>query len=413
MVKKAVGFALGGHITTQNASFKRIAKRLEKEGYEFYGAKNGFEAFSTEEAYPLHSRDISKNIAGFVAGAGRASLTKEDGSIDKDMMQKANYFFEKHGFDIAIGSGGDDHGMQMKILKENLERKVGIYVINKTMDNDLGGIDMAVDREGKVAPYTDFTNGFQTAVSVGIQRIKNAFSGAWTNNCPYLVGHFGRETNWVGITLAYWGLADKIIYGELPDSHPGHSIEKIRDLILESQDKNEKRYGRRFAMIIVPEGTRISGIEHASGLIDPHGHHKLNPEVLVAHLKEELEIRYKLKTQTEGITYEMRNSPPTAKDIKFAEKSADVIADAILDEENKVDGLESTFKIVNGEVEAGLAPIEKVSQKRYSLYYPHPLINMGTFEVTDEIGKYYAPLFGKRKDFLGKMFKKHKVVSIS
>ena len=46
----------------------------------------------------------------------------------------------------------------MDILNKELGNKVGFYVVDKTMDNDLGGR----------LPYTDFTNGFHTAVEKGV-----------------------------------------------------------------------------------------------------------------------------------------------------------------------------------------------------------------------------------------------------
>lgn len=389
MAKKVIFFALGGHIATQNASFRKIIEVLEPKGYEFYGAKNGFSCFDTGEFYRLRLNSIPKDFAGFVAGAGRSSLTK-NGIVDQEKVEKAKRFFAAGGFDMAVGSGGDDHGKQMAILEASLEGKLGVYVLNKTMDNDLGGKD-GVDG----APYTDLTNGFHTAVVRGVEMIKQHFSGAWTNNLPYLVGHFGRETNWVGAALAHWGNADKIIYGELPEDHQGHSLETIYNLIKEAQDKNESLYGRRFAMIIVPEGTRISGIEGFSkDLIDAHGHHKLQPEILVSNLKTALEKRYKMKTQTFGITYEMRNFTPTEVDLALAEGSAEVLARAI---ENGNSGVESTFKMQDTTTIVGLEKIEKVSEKRYASYYPKPLINPETFEVTDEMGDYYYNLFGEKE----------------
>lgn len=400
MVKRIVCFALGGHIATQNTSFREIAEILEPKGYEFCGAEDGFKAFETGNVHKLKADEIPRNFAGFVAGAGRFSLTEKDGSINQNKLDRAVEFFKKGKFDIAIGSGGDDHGKQMAILNQELGKKVGIYVINKTMDNDLGG----------KLPYTDFTNGYHTAVRKGVEMMHQHFAGAWTNNLPYLIGHFGRETNWVGVALAYWGLANKIIYGELSEEHQGHSIEKIYELILESQENNEKKYGRRFAMIVVSEGTRISGLKHVSrDLIDAHGHHKLNPEVLTTELKKELEKKFRLKTQTVGITYEMRNFIPTKKEVGYAEESAEVIAKAILRREN---GVESTFKIKGGKVKTGTAPIEKVSEKRYASYYPKSLINKKTFEVTDEIGRYYRPLFGERKTLASLLPGRPKVINV-
>lgn len=406
MVKKAVCFALGGHIATQNASFKELMKQLPD--WEFYGAEDGFEAFKTGNTYPLSPDFIPREFSGFYSGAGRAAITdKKTEEVDTKKLEQAIDFFKKGGFDIAIGSGGDDHGRQLAILAGELKEIVDFYVLNKTMDNDLGGND----KGDKDAPYTDFTNGYITAVEKGVDMIHQHFSGAWTNNLPYLIGHFGRETNWVGIALAYWGLADRIIYGELPKEHDGHPIDKIAEMIKESQEINAEKYGRKFAMIVVPEGTRITGVEHVSkDLIDAHGHHKLQPEVLVTELKKALENEYRIKTQTIGITYEMRNFAGAKTDLDFAEKSAVIIAEAI---KKGNEGVESTFKIhENGKITTGLAPIEKVSAKRYANYYIRPLIDEENFTVTDEIGKYYRPLFGQRKSLEEILPQKPKVVNV-
>ena len=342
------------------------------------------------------------------AGAGRFSLAEktkdkilEKGEID---VEEAVKFIERGKFDVVVTSSGDDHSKQAKILAKRLEGRVQVFALNKTMDDDLGGVD-GIDG----APYTDFTNGYHTAVSTGVEQIKNHFAGAWTNNLPYIVAHFGRDTNWVGLALSYWGFADRFIYGELAEEHPGHNIEKIHQMILESQKKNEEIYGRRFAMIVVAEGTRVSGVKHVSDLIDPHGHHKLQPAVLAAKLKEELEKRFGMKTQNEAITYTMRNFHPSEKDIRYSLLSSQELARGILAGKS---GLESVFKIRNGKVEVGLEPIEKVAVTRFASYYEKvhgSLVDKDTFEVTDEIGKYYKPLFGERgklSDILPKKMRK-------
>ena len=55
MVKKAICFALGGHITTQNTSFRKLTEILKPKGFEFFGAENGFGAFETGNTYKLTS----------------------------------------------------------------------------------------------------------------------------------------------------------------------------------------------------------------------------------------------------------------------------------------------------------------------------------------------------------------------
>jgi len=404
MVKRGGLGCLGGHIVPQNASFKELIEILEPEGHEFYGLRNGFEAFETKEAYKLKAQDIPEYFAGFVGGVGRHTLLKEveeDGKkrkvVDYEKIDMARNFVKRAKLDYLVFSAGDDHGMQAHILKQELGDIVDVYVLNKTMDNDLGGID---GRD--CAPFTDFTSGFHSAVVNALKMVQQHYSGAWTNDCPYLVGCFGRDANWVGIALAYYSFADRLIYGELSKDHVGHSIEEIHRIILESQNENERKYGRRFAMVIVPEGTRVKGLKHVSeDLIDVHGHHNLNPENLVIQLKKELDKEYGMKTQALGITYEMRNFcglfPETRIDLELGRESARIIAEAI---KRGDDGVESVFKIVGDEIKTDLALIGEVSVTRFSRYYEMAnrknFIDYEDFKVTDEIGRYYKPLFGER-----------------
>jgi 6-phosphofructokinase len=164
-------------------------------------------------------------------------------------------------------------------------------------------------------------------------------------------------------------------------------------------------------MIVVAEGTRIEGIEHVDpAIMDPHGHHKLNPEVLVVELKKALEKRYGIKTQTLGITYEMRNSPPTEKDMQYAHLSAEAIAKAVREGRT---GLESVFKIKSGRVHADVAPISQVSQKRLVRDYKgKPLIDYKTMKATEELGRYYKALFGKREPLSSWLPSRPRVVSL-
>ena len=118
-IKRVACFCLGGHIATQNISFRKLAEVLEPKGYKFFGAEDGFKAFETGVVYPFGVDHLPINFAGFYSGAGRASLLK-DGEVNAKALQRAEDFFKSGKFDIAIGSGGDDHGVQMHILNQQL-----------------------------------------------------------------------------------------------------------------------------------------------------------------------------------------------------------------------------------------------------------------------------------------------------
>src|SRR3989344_5933790 len=90
MRKRVLFLALGGHISNQNATFNTVMRQLPD--WEFYGLRNGFDAFKTGEVYPIDEGTVSDKFAGFYAGATRASLTKKGGTLDDSMVADAVRF---------------------------------------------------------------------------------------------------------------------------------------------------------------------------------------------------------------------------------------------------------------------------------------------------------------------------------
>lgn len=393
---KRIGFlALGGHIATQNATFRKIMEMLFERKYEFYGLENGFEAFDTGNAYLLTPYLLDPHYAGFYAGSTRASILDRKGKPNSEKADKAVEFVKALNLDYLVASCGDDHGLQMAVLSDIFEDKkvrCKVLVANKTMDGDKGGKDL-VEIDGYFAPFAHTTNGFHTAIEVGTRMINCYYSGAWTNETVTLAVHFGRDANWVNAALAWYSNADMAIYGELQDKHPGHSIDKIAGLIHKNMEENKNRFGRAFATVVISEGTRIQGIEHVSNAMqDVHGNKKLNPEILVMDLKEAL-AKYSIKSQTLTITYAMRNYPASETDLRLARMTGTCISQAIMD---GMSGMEAVIKFEDGDVTSELIPAHLASQKRYVRYYPKPFYNADTFAPLPEIGDYFKPILGRK-----------------
>ena len=416
MSKKIGLLALGGHISNQNATFNEMMRQLSGSDWEFYGLRNGFEAFKTGEVYPMDRHTVFSIFAGFYAGATRASLTKKDGTLDDRMVEDAVSFSRATGFDYLVGSGGDDHGIQMNILGEILESKgipTKVLVSNKTMDGDKGGKD-GETIGGYVGPFADTTNGFHTAINQGVNVINTSLSGAWTNEVVTIVPHFGRDANWVNLALGWYGNADVVIPGEFPEGHPGHSIDTIAKAIMEAREGNLRRYGRAFATVVVSEGTKIEGIEQASSTLrdTAHGHVKLNPEILAVGLKEALD-KYGLKSQSEVVTYSMRNSRTSNMDGYLATLTGQTLATAILE---GITGMEAVLKFDCGVVVSKLVPINLASQKRFARYREEhtgrPFYDRVTLKPLPEIGDYFRPLFVDRKEIESLLPRKPTVVNV-
>ncbi len=433
---KRVGLvALGGHIVTQNESFATIIDGLGTDEYEFLGLEDGFAAFNTGNVYPLDDDTyrlyVQREFAGFYAGADRYSLVdKKTKQPDPKKIEKAVDFIKAAKLDYLVGSGGDDHGGQLQILSDALKNagvECKVLVLNKTMDGDIGGRDGEisatpfVDHTGTtidrlVGPFTDTSNGYASAVALLSNAILQLYADAWTNSVPLIITHFGREANFVAYGAAYYGCADLVFPGELADGHDGWSLEFIADRIRQAQAENQRRYGRRFAVVVVPEGTKIKGIQHVSEYIkDAHGHQKLQPEILAAMLKERLADDHKLSTHPVAVTYALRscsqpNSPYSLEvDMELARESARRIVQAI--REDRTD-LETTIKFTDSGIVVGWALTNLVARKRLTRYSSYPWFNYDQMNVTPEFGRYIEKLLGPRQEREQFLPRKPQVVNV-
>ena len=400
-----MGFvALGGYITTQNLTFKIIMEDLGTEEYEFLGFEDGFNAFHSGNTHALTIDSFvngdGRIMTGFTSGASRYSLrdkkTKEP--IEARVLSAVN-FIRAAKLDYIVGSGGDEHGAELNLLSDVLRAsgiECKVLVANKTMDGDIGGEDGKI-MEGLVAPFTDTSNGYEAATALISNSMLMAGPDAWTSNGPLIVTHFSEKSNFVAYGAGYYGHADLVFPGELSADHPGWSIRTIEDRIRAAQAENLRRYGRKIAVAVFPEGTKVEGIHHVSDRIEEaHGKRKIYPELLAVGLKEALSER-KLDVHTMTFTYELRTfTQPDfpyslESDYRLARESGHKLADAIRRGES---GMETTIKIRDGKVEVGLAPIHLVTLKRLTSYSQYPWFNPDTFTVRAEFGRYYDPLFG-------------------
>ena len=423
MVEKIGFVGLGGHILRQNEVFRALMKELGTGDYEFIGLEEGFKAFETGRVYPLTLESFlnsnQKVTSGLSFGFSRYSLTFPETIVPvPKKIEKGHEFVEAADLDWLVGCGGDDHGRQLKILGDYLKErgsKCKVLVANKTMDGDLGGID-GERVNGYVAPFTDTTNGFVAAVSLLANNMLQAYHDAWTNGVPVIVTHFGEDTNFVAFGAGWYGWADLVYAGEL-DGRPAWKLNEMADDIRRVQSENRKKYGRPIAMIVIPEGSRIEGVNHISeNLIDPHRHKKKHPEVLAAEVKEKLATYHNLSAHTMTFTYELRtftqpNRPYSLrKDRELAIETGKVLARAIREGQ---DDLESTIWVRGGNVEVGLAPIDLVTRKRFTKYSKFPWYDWETKKVRPEFGRYYDPLFNGGRVELEKLLpRKPQVVNV-
>ena len=108
----------------------------------------------------------------------------------------------------------------------------------KTIDNDLSA--------------TDYTFGFDTAVTVATEAIDRLHTTAESHNRVMVVEVMGRHTGWIAVMSGIAGGADVILIPEQPIT--------VEDACAEIQRRHER--GKDFSIVVVSEGYELT---YASG----------------------------------------------------------------------------------------------------------------------------------------------------
>ena len=130
---------------------------------------------------------------------------------------------------VAIG-GEDTLGVAARLHAEHGAHVVGVP---KTIDNDLQG--------------TDYTFGFDTAVTIATEAIDRLHSTAESHDRVMVCEVMGRHTGWIAVMAGMAGGADVILIPELP-----MTVEHCCGLI-----KNRHAKGKDFSIVVVSEGYEL------------------------------------------------------------------------------------------------------------------------------------------------------------
>ena len=146
-----------------------------------------FEDLGTKEVSGILPR------GGTIIGTSRTNPYKLDGGVEKVLQN-----FADRGLDALVAIGGEDTlGVAAKLFEEHGFPIVGVP---KTIDNDLSG--------------TDYTFGFDTAVSIATEAIDRLHTTAESHNRVMVVEVMGRHAGWIAVMSGIAGGADVILIPE-------------------------------------------------------------------------------------------------------------------------------------------------------------------------------------------------------
>jgi 6-phosphofructokinase 1 len=161
--------------------------------------------------------------------------------------------------------------------------------VPKTIDNDLSA--------------TDYTFGFDTAVSIATEAIDRLHTTAESHHRALVVEVMGRHAGWIALHSGMAGGADVILVPEIP-----FDVEQVCRWV-------EARFNKQFApIVVVAEGAVPSGGSQmlSTGETDSFGHVRLGG--VGTWLAAEIERRTGKESRAVVLGHVQRGGTPTAYD---------------------------------------------------------------------------------------------------
>jgi 6-phosphofructokinase 1 len=294
----------GGDCPGLNAVIRAVARRSLDRGDEIVGVREGWRGLVDSRFEPLGPREISGLLprGGTILGTSRTNPFRLEGGVESVLAS-----FRRERFDALVAVGGEDTlGVAAGLHAEHQFPVVGVP---KTIDNDLSA--------------TDYTFGFDTAVSVCTEAIDRLHTTAESHNRVMVVEVMGRHTGWIAVMSGIAGGADVILIPEHPVT--------VEQACSEIQHRHER--GKDFSIVVVSEGYELT---YDSGerrqvaqetAADEFGHVRLGG---VGHeLAREIEDRTGYETRVTVLGHVQRGGSPTPRDrvlaTRYGLKAADLV----------------------------------------------------------------------------------------
>jgi len=276
----------GGDCPGLNAVIRGVVRTASTEyGSTVVGYEDGWVGLMEDRRIQLYDDEHIDRIllrGGTILGTGRLHPDKFKNGIEKIKENLADA-----EIDALIPIGGEGTLKGAKWLADNGIPVVGVP---KTIDNDVNG--------------TDFTFGFDTAVSVATDAIDRLHTTAESHNRVMIVEVMGRHVGWIALNSGMAGGAHYIVVPEAPFD--------IADIC----KAMERRFqmGEKYGIIVVAEGSlpKEGTMEFAEGGVDQFGHRTFNGIGQV--IGDEIQKRLGHDVRTTVLGHIQRGGTPTAFD---------------------------------------------------------------------------------------------------
>ena len=217
----------GGDCPGLNAVIQAVVLSAHRMGVEVMGIRGAWRGFlesDTEKLTRMATKDIL-NIGGTILGTTRLNPIQIPGGTKKVIDT-----FRRWRLDGLIVVGGEG---TMSLARIFCKKGLPIVGVPKTIDNDLSG--------------TDYTFGFDTAVTIATEAIDRLRTTAESHERVMVVEVMGRHAGWIALHAGLAGGADVIGVPEQP-----LSIQSVKKTI-----ERRRRDGQQFSLVVLAEGVLV------------------------------------------------------------------------------------------------------------------------------------------------------------
>jgi len=289
----------GGDCPGLNAVIRSVTRRaIETYNWDVLGIRNGWAGLIFGQVEPLSLYSVSGILhrGGTILGTSRTNP-----KASRDDWAKLEHNIKKYSIDALIAVGGED---TLSVALQLFQDGVNVVGVPKTIDNDIMG--------------TDFTFGFNTAVSIVTEAIDRLHTTAESHHRIMVVEVMGRHSGWIAVHSGIAGGADAILIPEVP-----FDIDELcRKLKKRHQHKD-------FSIVVVSEGAVSKDGNHIvqSDKKDAFGHVRLGGIGRV--VSDEIEERTGIETRLTVLGHTQRGGSPTAYDRILATRFGVRAVDAV------------------------------------------------------------------------------------
>lgn len=328
----------GGDCPGLNAAIRAVVRKSLSYNWTNIGIKNGWKGLIENDMFLLTDQLVSGILpkGGTILGTSRTNPFKNQQKVKNSIDN-----IKKNELDAIVVIGGEDTlGVALKF------HKMGIPIVGipKTIDNDLSG--------------TDFTFGFDTAISIVTEAIDRLHTTADSHHRVMVIEVMGRHAGWIATTAGIAGGADEILIPEEPFD---------LDIVCNNL-KARYNSGKLFSIVVVSEGAKFKEMDKVATLSeekDEFGHIRLGG---IGHfLAKEIEKRLGVETRVTVLGHVQRGGIPTAYDrvlaTRFGVAAVELLKSGVY---GKMVALQGN-KIIPVEIEEAVSNLKTVDKHLYEI----------------------------------------------